>query len=275
MKSLLLFIWHLLTAMITVAKPGGVKALIAENNALRHQLAVMNRGRQRCPTLSPTDRFVLGLCSLWFSPKSWHRAAVILRPSTLLKFHKALAKKKYQSFFTANKPPKKSGPKGPSQELIDAVAEMKHRNPRFGCPRIAQQINLAFGLDIDKDVVRRILHQYYKPTSSDSGPSWLTFLGHMKDSLWSADFFRCESIGLKSYWVMVVMDQFTRRIIGFSTCQGNLDGVTICKMFNNIAAKQSLPKRLSSDNDPLFRYHRWQANLRILDIEEVKTIPYT
>ena len=31
----------------------------------------------------------------------------------------------------------------------------------------------------------------------------------------------------------------------------------------------------SSDNDPLFTYHRWLANLRILEIDEVKTVPYT
>ncbi len=30
---------------------------------------------------------------------------------------------------------------------------MKRRNPRWGCPRIAQQIALAFAVDIDKDVV--------------------------------------------------------------------------------------------------------------------------
>lgn len=34
-------------------------------------------------------------------------------------------------------------------------------------------------------------------------------------------------------------------------------------------------KILSSDNDPLFVFHRWQANLRILDIEEIKSVPYT
>jgi hypothetical protein len=37
----------------------------------------------------------------------------------------------------------------------------------------------------------------------------------MKDSLRSVDLFRCESILLRSHWVMVVMDVFTRRIIGF------------------------------------------------------------
>jgi putative transposase len=29
---------------------------------------------------------------------------------------------------------------------------------------------------------------------------------HAKDSLWNVDLFRCESIVLKSHWVMVVMD---------------------------------------------------------------------
>jgi hypothetical protein len=41
------------------------------------------------------------------------------------------------------------GAKGPPKELIDAVVEMKRRNPTWGCPRIAQQITLAFGVDID------------------------------------------------------------------------------------------------------------------------------
>jgi hypothetical protein len=34
-----------------------------------------------------------------------------------------------------------------------------------------------------------------------------------------------------------------------------------------------LPQCLSSDHDPLFRFHQWQANLRILGIQEVKSIP--
>jgi hypothetical protein len=44
---------------------------------------------------------------------------------------------------------RRPGPKGP-KELIDAVVAMKRRNPRWGCPRIAQQIALAFGVEIDK-----------------------------------------------------------------------------------------------------------------------------
>jgi putative transposase len=34
-----------------------------------------------------------------------------------------------------------------------------------------------------------------------------------------------------------------------------------------------LPKYLSSDHDPLYRFHQWQANLRILQVTEIKTVP--
>ena len=97
----------------------------------------------------------------------------------------------------------------------------------------------------------------------------------MKDSLWSIDFFRCESLFLKSHWVMIVMDQFTRRIIGYAVHAESLSGTDICVMFNKIICGKNLPKHLSSDNDPLFRFHRWQAILRILDIDEIKSVPYT
>jgi transposase InsO family protein len=78
---------------------------------------------------------------------------------------------------------------------------------------------------------------------------------------------------LKSYWVLVVMDQFTRRIIGFAVSAGDINGVILCRMFNKVIAGVMPPQYLSSDNDPLFEYHRWQANLRVLEIDEIKTVP--
>src|SRR3954463_15984360 len=88
---------------------------------------------------------------------------------------------------------KKAGAEGAGCGIgVQAILEMKRRNPSWGCPQIAEQINLAFGTSINKDVVRRILAAPQPPTIGD-GPSWLTFIGHMKDSLWSLDLFRCES----------------------------------------------------------------------------------
>jgi putative transposase len=93
-------------------------------------------------------------------------------------------------------------------------------------------------------------------------------------SLWSLDLFRCESILLRSHWIMVVMDVFTRRIVGFGVAPANIDGVSVCRMFNHAIVGRALPKYSSTDHDPLFRFHRWLANLRVIEIEEIKSVPY-
>jgi putative transposase len=37
---------------------------------------------------------------------------------------------------------------------------------------------------------------------------------------------------------------------------------------------QPLAKHLSTDNDPMFRIHRWRAKLRVLELEEIKSVPF-
>ncbi|MCP4982282.1 MAG: transposase family protein [Gammaproteobacteria bacterium] len=98
---------------------------------------------------------------------------------------------------------------------------------RQRAPKLNALDRIVFGLDINKDIVRRVLAQHYRPPPNGSSPSWLTFLGH-----------------------------------------------ALCRMFNQAIKNQSAPKYLSSNHDPLFTYHRWRANLRILEIEEIKTVPY-
>jgi putative transposase len=129
---------------------------------------------------------------LFLSPRHIVRSAIIIKPSTLLRFHKALNKRKYRLLFSPGGG-RKPGPKGPAKEIIDAIVEM---------------------------------------------------------------------------------DQYTRRIIGFGVHAGNVDGQVLCRMFNDATSKQIWPTYLSSDNDPLFQYHRWKANLRVLDIEEIKSLPH-
>jgi transposase InsO family protein len=70
------------------------------------------------------------------------------------------------------------------------------------------------------------------------------------------------------------MDQYTRKIIGLGIHAGIVDGMSLCQMFRKAIRGQPVPKYLSSDNDPRFRFHQWHANLRILEVEEIKTVPY-
>jgi transposase InsO family protein len=261
MLEIIELLTHYLVTLIKLLKPGGVKVVMAESMA-----------RKRSPALVTRDRFLFGFFPMLIGERRLQKVAVIIKPATILAFHQALVKRKYSKLYS-NKAKKIPGRKAQDQALIDLVIEIKRRNPSFGHGRISMQIFEAFGVTISRFAVARILRKSKHNLPSGNGPSWLTFIGHMTDSLWSVDLFRCESATLKSHWVMVVIDQFTRRIIGFAVHAGDCDGIIYCRMFNHIIAGKSLPKYLSSDNDPLFLFHRWEANLRILDIDELKSVP--
>ena len=275
MKDTLLLVIHFITLLVRLLQPSGIKAVAAENLTLKKQLLVIQRSRSKAPNLTTMDRMIFGWLAMLLSHKRIVQSAIIIKPSTLLSFHKALVKRKYSQLFSSHGKGK-PGPKGPNSDLIKAIIEIKQRNPNFGCPRIAYIINNTFGIEINKDVVRRVLMKHYHPKPDNrGGPSWLSFIANMKDSLWSIDLFCCESISLKTHWVLVVIDVWNRKLIGLSVNKGSVDGPTMCKMFNQIISNKSAPHYISSDNDPLFQFHRWKANLRILEIQEVKSIPFT
>jgi hypothetical protein len=159
MRELFTLAIHLLVTFAKLLGPGGVRAVAAESLMLRHQLVISNRSRQRAPNLTSIDRFVLGLTmlTLLVSSRRIPKLGALVKPATLLEFHKALVERKYCLLFSSSSHRRKPGPKGPSAQLIAAVLEMKQRNPRFGCVRIAQQISHAFGMEIDNDIVCRVL----------------------------------------------------------------------------------------------------------------------
>ena len=51
----------LVTAIVKLLGPGGVKGVVAENLILKQQLLILTRTRRRAPNLRPVDRFLLGL----------------------------------------------------------------------------------------------------------------------------------------------------------------------------------------------------------------------
>ncbi len=162
MTDALILFAHLLRTIARLLGHGGARAVVAESVLMKQQLLVLNRTRRRAPNLSALDRLLFGFWSLLLGSRRIPRAAVILRPSTLLRFHEALKRRKYRLLFSS-RGKGKPGAKGPSPELIRAIVELKQRNPRFGCPRIALIISKTFGVEIDKYVVRRVLATHYRP----------------------------------------------------------------------------------------------------------------
>src|SRR6516165_4119770 len=117
MRHLIILIVHLITTVLRVVRPGGVRAVVAESILAKHQLLILNRSRRRAPNLRILDRLIAGFCSLWNRPKRHRRLAVAFKPSTLLNFHRAMVQRKYRFLFSP-KQGRKPGPKGPTADLI-------------------------------------------------------------------------------------------------------------------------------------------------------------
>jgi putative transposase len=151
LRDLVILFVHLLMIAARLASPGVFRTVVAESVIVKHQLLTLNRSRQRAPHLRFSDRLVAGWCALFMRPSRLIRSAIVLKSSTLLHLHQILTQGKYGRLFSPQGR-RKPGRRGPNRELIEAVVQMKQRNPTWGCPRIAQQIAWAFDLPIDKDL---------------------------------------------------------------------------------------------------------------------------
>src|SRR5215475_251373 len=131
MRDIFTLFLHAIVIIIRLAQPGGIRSVVAESVLMRHQVLILNRGRKRAPNLRASDRIIAGLCTLLMRPARVLRSAVVLKPSTLLHFHKMLIQQKYRVLFSPTRV-RRPGPKGPTKERIDAVMEIKRRNRTLG-----------------------------------------------------------------------------------------------------------------------------------------------
>src|SRR5467141_308437 len=103
MRHLVVLFIHSLATLVRLLGPGGVRSIVAESLLLKHQLLLLNRSRQRSPNLCAWDRILAGWMALLMPPTRLLRSAIVLKPSTLLAFHKALSKRRYRNLFSPNR----------------------------------------------------------------------------------------------------------------------------------------------------------------------------
>lgn len=93
MRTIMLLFVHILVTFVRLLGHGCVKTVIADSLLLKHQLIVASYTRCKSLNLITTDRFFMGICLLFLHPSRISKSAVILKPSTLLSFYKALVKR--------------------------------------------------------------------------------------------------------------------------------------------------------------------------------------
>jgi hypothetical protein len=100
-RDLAILLLHVVATVVRLAGPGGVRAVVAESLLVKQQLVIINRSRKRSPRLRVSDRVVAGLCALFMHPRRLICVAIVLKPSTLLCFHRALTTRKYRQLFSS------------------------------------------------------------------------------------------------------------------------------------------------------------------------------
>ena len=95
MRNLVILFVHIIATLARLLGPGGIRSVVAESVLVKQQLLILNRSRQRSPSLRSSDRLVAGLCALLIRPTRLIRSAIVLKPSTLLGLHRTLRNRKY------------------------------------------------------------------------------------------------------------------------------------------------------------------------------------
>jgi hypothetical protein len=95
MRDVVMLFVQLIVTVVRLARPGGLRSVVAESVLVKHQLRILNRGRKRVPNLRAADRILAGLCTLFMRTERILRYAIVLKPSTLLHLHNVLMKRKY------------------------------------------------------------------------------------------------------------------------------------------------------------------------------------
>ena len=90
MRDPIILLVHLIATLARLMGPGGLRSVVAESVLVKQQLLILNRSRHRAPNLCASDRILAGVCALFMRPARVIRSAIVLRPSTILEFHRAL-----------------------------------------------------------------------------------------------------------------------------------------------------------------------------------------
>jgi len=178
--------------------------LLKENQILKRKL--------KKPKLGMIDRYFY-VSLLEFSRKTIDKA-IIIKPETILKWHRKLKTKKWTyNLVRAGRPPVLN-------EVKKLIIEMRISNKRWGYRRIHGELK-KLGIKVSKTSVANVLkdHGFHPPEPKDNYLTWSQFIKSQGKRVWACDFFTVETITMKHLYVFFMIDINTREVTGFRVCR--------------------------------------------------------
>jgi putative transposase len=231
--------------------------LVVENALLRQQLIALKRQLTR-PQLTNPERFRLVFLSHFTA--FWKQALHIVQPDTLLRWHREL----FQFYWRR----RSQGKPKITPETIALIQEMAKENRLWGAERIRGEL-IKLGIEVSKRTVQRYMPKEKKTGSSSQ--NWATFLKNQASGIWACDFTVVYDWLFRQWYIFVVMELKTRRIIHTGVTKYPTDKWTAQQLREATPWGQG-PKYLIRDRDRKYATH-FSAVADATGIKELKT-PY-
>jgi putative transposase len=177
------------------------RSIKAENLFLRRQLGLyVERGVKR-PRIDPITRISLALLSRFFN---WREALVVVRPETMIRWHRA----GWKPFWRLKSRPGRPRIPEQIQALIHRVAD---ENPSWGEERIANELLLKLGIQVSPRTVCKYLPR--RPLGRPRGDlRWSTFLRLHARGIIACGFLLAVTATFRLLYVFVVIEHRSRRL---------------------------------------------------------------
>jgi putative transposase len=212
------------------------KDLIIENAILRQQLIVIEEQVKR-PQLTQGDRVIFVLLARL--TKYWQQALHIIQPDTLLRWHRDL----FRRYWRCKSKPEKREPRI-SPETFELIQQMARENRLWGAERIRGEL-LKLGVKVCKRTIQKYM---LKERQNRSGQAWSTFLkNHFRD-IWACDFTVVNDLFFRSWYVFLIMELHTRRIVHAAVTRSPTDE-WVAQQLREATPWGERPKYLIRDRD--------------------------
>jgi len=184
----------------------GGDARDAEILALRHQVLVLQRQISR-PQFNETDRTILALLSSVMDQARRGRALMIVRPATVIRWHRRLVARRW-----TQPPTTRPGRPPVDPELRRLIIRLARENPTWGYRRIHGELH-RLGHALAASTVWKILRAAgIDPRSDRTGPSWSDFIRSQAKAIVATDFACVDTALLGRFHVLFVIEVATRRV---------------------------------------------------------------
>ena len=229
-----------------------------ENLILRRQLAQYIERDIKPKRIDHATRVSLALFTTLFD---WRDAVVVVRPSTVVRWHRMGWRIFWRLKCRAGRPPI-------PPELRSLIRRMAAENPLWGEERIANELLVKLGIRVSPRTVSKYMPK--RPPGQPRGDQrWSTFLKNHAKTILACDFFVAVTATFRMLYVFVVIEHATRRLAHVNVTAHPSADWTL-QQLRAVVGEEGGHQYLIHDRDTIFAKHL-DHSIRALGIEVLRS----